>query len=78
MKAQKHTERKSIKREVVTFTISGAVRISDMPESTVRAAERRGELATARDSAGRRFFDRAEIERYAAERVAKRQQVARQ
>ena len=51
-----------------------------MPESTVRAAERRGELAAARDSAGRRLFDRAEIERYAAERVAKRQQeqVARQ
>ena len=49
-----------------------------MPESTVRAAERRGELAAARDSAGPRLFDRAEIERYASERVAKRQQVARQ
>ena len=67
-----------MKREVVTFTISGAARILDMPESTVRAAERRGELAAARDSAGRRLFDCAEIERYAAERVAKRQQVARQ
>jgi hypothetical protein len=67
-----------MKREIVTFTIPGAAQILDMPESTARAAERRGELAAARDSAGRRLFDRAEIDRDASERVAKRQQVARQ
>jgi len=36
-----------MKREVVTFNISGAARILDMPESTARAAERSWELAAA-------------------------------
>ena len=58
-------------KEVRQFTISGAARILAMPESTVRAAERRGELAAVRDSVNRRLFERAEIDRFAAVRAAK-------
>jgi excisionase family DNA binding protein len=50
------------------LTVSGAARVLEIPEQTVRSLERRGKLSAVRDSSGRRLFDRREVERFAKER----------
>jgi excisionase family DNA binding protein len=44
------------------LTVSAVARILNIPESTVRSIEKRGELTARRDSSGRRLFEREDVE----------------
>jgi excisionase family DNA binding protein len=54
------------------ITTSGAARILEQSEGTVRRLENKGEITAIKTERGMRLFDRAAIERVAAERKARR------
>lgn len=54
-----------------------AARILGVTTSTVRLMESRGELPATRTGDGVRIFDRADVERLAAERAAERDSTGR-
>jgi DNA-binding transcriptional MerR regulator len=58
--------------EATHLTTSSVARVLGVAECTVRLMERRGELPCTRTASGVRLFDRAVIERIAAERLARR------
>ena len=54
------------------ITTADAARIAKVSEDTIRAWERRGILPATKTPSGLRLFSRADVERLAAERAAKR------
>jgi excisionase family DNA binding protein len=47
------------------LTVSAVAKILNIPESTVRSLENRGEIIALRDSNGRRLFEREAVEAFA-------------
>jgi len=52
------------------LTVSAVAQRLKLPESIVRALERRRQLAAQRDSSGRRLFRRNDVEEFAKNREA--------
>jgi excisionase family DNA binding protein len=63
--------------KIVPCLAAEAARILGVTPPTVRLMESRGELSATRTASGVRIFDRADVERLAAERTAKRESTHR-
>ena len=59
------------------LTTSAAARILDLTSESVRQYERQGKLPAIRTESGMRLFQRADVERFAKARAARRAQATK-